>query len=698
MAAAGQETAAVAPVKTGTEKAGQGKAALAGRLRWRAAQYADGLADEAMRMQPLWPLALAAGIFVYFQLSAEPPLWLAAPALMLAATGWWWRHFMAVRWGALALLGFAAALLHGQLYPPVMLTAARSATETVEIEAIEARGARQRLVVILPDGLRARVTLEAEQAGQTAALRVGDRLAARLRLTPVPPPFVPGGYDLQRQLYFAGIGATGRVERILSVEPLPASGWTMAMERLRARLAVLLRAGLPPDNAALAVALVIGEQGDVAPEMAEAMRRSGLAHILSISGLHIGLVAGLVLGGLGGVLALVPAIALRWPVRQLAAGPALAAIFFYAALAGWNLPVQRSFLMWGLVLLGLMLRRDPWSLHGVGLAAGSMLLLAPEALLSPSFQMSFAAVTALIAGWEQIQPRLMALKESGGWPHAVAAWGLGMGVTSLLATAATAPSSLYFFQQLSFYGMLANFIAVPLSALLIMPAAVLTVAGFAVGWAEPGLWLLDLGLSGLAGVARFFAALPGAGLLWPQLPLTVALLGMLSGLWALLALRRWLALLPLGAAILLYAAAPQPEAFIAADGRAVAVRAADGSLLVAGVRPDALLARVWAEQVRARQVLPVSCERGCLLTAASGASLGLIRDRPMAENLCAAATVVVTLVPLAAPCAHPLLVRDRYDAARDGPVALYPVAAASSPGWQADTDRDRRGSRPWVIR
>ncbi|MFD2264298.1 ComEC/Rec2 family competence protein [Lacibacterium aquatile] len=663
------------------------KPRLIGRLQ-------DWLTAEAVRLPLLGPLWLAAGIGGYFALAWEPEPWVSVVCgglglCLLAARG----RLMGVTALALMLLGFALAAGRSHwLATPMLSRTLAAESRIMEVVQIDRLSYGTRLVVRLADGMQARVTAPIEAV--PPVVTVGDRLSARLRLSPVAAPFAPGGYDLQRHLYFQGIGATGWIEGTISHDPQPVTGWRVGLERFRARLQQAVHGALPEREAAIAAALIVGEQGAIADSDARAMRVSGLSHLLSISGLHIGLVAWIFLGGLSLVLSAIPALVLRWPARKLAAYPALLAILGYSLLAGWDIPVQRSFLMYALVLLALMVNRDPWSLRSVALAAFAVLILTPEALLSPGFQMSFAAVLVLIAGWERVQPRLLALREAGGWPFMVASWLVGMVASSLLATLATTPFAVHHFQQPAPYGILANMIAIPLSGIVIMPAAVLAVLGMAAGWPEPGFALLGWGIDLLLSLADGVAELPGANLLVPALPTGALLLIALGGIWLVLSasVLRWIGLAAAVVGLILSFWTPVPVAMVSAGGRAVGL-AAEGRLLVAGLGGGSIQARAWGERVLTRDIGAMNCGALCLLKT-DGLTVALVREARGVAEACRSADILLTLVPLRLPCPGPAIVRDVYDAEREGAVAIY----RSADGLRIDSDRDHRGQRPWVVR
>ena len=242
---------------------------------------------------------------------------------------------------------------------------------------------------------------------------------------------------------------------------------------------------LPGETGAVAAALMTGYQTAVPEPVMAAMRDSGLAHLLSISGLHIGLVAGLLFVGLRRALALIPPLALAHPIKKWAAGAALIGAFGYLLLSGAPVPTQRAFLMTGLMLVAVLLDRRAISMRSVAWAACAILLITPEALVGASLQMSFAAVVALVAAYEGTRDYRMRQRIGSGPLRRAGLYVAGIALTSVVATLATAPYSVFHFNRLALYGVVANVLAVPLTGLWVMP------------WAVAAFLLMPFGLEGL---------------------------------------------------------------------------------------------------------------------------------------------------------------------------------------------------------
>jgi competence protein ComEC len=448
-----------------------------------------------------------------------------------------------------------------------------------------------------------------------------------------------------------------------------------------------------------------GARGAIPEETLTAMRDSGLAHLLAISGLHVGLVAGLLFFGIRALLALVPALALHYPIKKWAAAAAALGAFAYLALTGASVPTQRAFLMVGLVLLGILLDRSALSFRLIAWAAVVVLAVAPESLLGPSFQMSFGAVVALIAAYEVLRDRWRRLFGGRG----VIAWAgqqiSGASLSSIVAGLATAPFAVYHFNRIAWYGLAANVVAVPLTALWIMPWALLAFALMPFGAEALALAPMGWGIEVMLAVARGVAAWPGAVSLVPVMP-TGALVSMaLGGLWLCLWRRSWrlLGVVPILAGALAGALAVPPDILASGDAKLMAVRDGTGGLYLSSGRVRRFDAGVWQRRLgiadsetwpRLGQAAEgrLSCDPlGCIYRA-HGEVVALTGDARALADDCAVASVVISREPVRGRCKGPELVIDRFDLWRNGGHAIW----LGEKEIRVETVRDRRGDRPWV--
>lgn len=670
------------------------------------------LAAERGRLALWLPVALGGGVILYFALPEEPgAAWRAlAPALLAAAlllapraphSAW------LVGLGAAAATGFAAASWHTARQPPALDLPRGAAVLSGVVQAVELlpEGRRVTLGSVRLDGaadplprtLRVRL-----RAADPAQPRPGDTVSLRALVRPPSPPAYPGAWDFQRAAYLAGQGGAGFA--IGPAEVSPGSGAAPPLASTRAAIEARVSAALPGAPGAVAAALLTGGQSAIPAADLTAMRDSGLAHLLSVSGLHIAIVMGLSFTVLRLLVAAVPWIALRVPGKAVAATGALMAGGFYMLLTGSQVPMLRSFAMAALVTLAIIVGRRALSLRTLALAAVAVMLMQPVALLGPSFQMSFAAVLALIAGWEAARGRLKALRGDGEWWRRAAVWAVGLLGTSLLAGAATAPFGLHHFGRVQWYGIAANAVAVPITSVLVMPAGMLATALMPLGLEAAPLWLMGKGVEAVLGVARLVAAWPGAAT--PARPLPGWGLAVLAfGLcWLCLWRRPWrLAGVPL---IALGLASPTmtkpPDVIVSPDARLIALHTADGVFLQRLQGASALVREslLRSHGVASAETLPASgeaaggaiaCTPGaCVLRRDGSPTAILLRGTPP-QSACGRAPLVVSAEPVRSACRGSQVI-DRFAVWRDGAHAAW----ISAQGLQVMSDRDWRGARPWV--
>ncbi|HXI86065.1 MAG TPA: ComEC/Rec2 family competence protein, partial [Parvularculaceae bacterium] len=544
--------------------------ALANLRQWSAAET-DRFA--------LWaPALIGAGVVLYFSLKAEPSLWFGAA--MILSAGVLWRMAPARRrWASAALfiaLGFFAAELRAHVVAAPILQKAMRPTEIVGrlISVDEAAKSRSLIIdVAAIKGLAPAATpkrVRLSWRGKDFDVLPGETITLRGALSPPPAPATPGGFDFARQLYFERIGAVGYAVSAPKVVDAPkhvGSGLAATIEKARLSLSRRILEKAPGAGGAIVAAVVTGKRGAVDEASQDALRDSGLAHLLAISGLHMGLATGLIFFMLRFALALIEPIALRHPIKKWAAGAALLSGFGYLLLSGGGWSAQRAFIMSAIIFIAILFDRRALSLRNVAVAATIILLASPEAVMQPGFQMSFAAVTALIAAYEWAGARADPYR-SFAWPARIRRYFIGVLATDAVAAAATAPFSLYHFHRAAAFGLAANVVAIPLMGFWVMPAAViaLLLAPFGLdGFA----WRLSAeGVEAILAVARFVASRPGSVVTiadWPPLALGVLTLG---GLWLCIQRQPWrwagLAALPV---VIVMAAFSSPAAlYIAGDG------------------------------------------------------------------------------------------------------------------------------------
>lgn len=685
----------------------------------------------------LWsPVGVGAGIAAYFALPTEPPPW--AGLLVLAATlaatlaaifatrsSWRNRRPSGGRSGILApavavavfAAGFAAAQLRtAAVDAPALEQRLGPTSITGRVERVEPRGAASRITLtdvgigeLAVESTPARVRLSLR--GEQPDLRPGDRVRLRGVVMPPPAPSAPGAFDFQRQSFFQGLGAVGfaygRAE-VVSASRQP-GGWRVAMARLRQDVGARIRDHLSGVTGAVATALITGQRGNIPAPVLAAIREAGLAHLLAISGLHIGLVAGVLFGAARGLLALVAPVALRFPIKKWAAAVALLGAVGYGALAGASVPTQRALLMIGLVLVAVMLDRRGLSMRAVAWAALLILVLAPESLLTASFQLSFAAVVALIAVYEVVRDLRLRPGGERTWPEKALLYIGGVGLTTMVAGAATAPFVMFHFNQLAGYGLAANLVAVPITALWVMPWAVATLMLMPLGLEGLALAPMGWGVDAVLRVAEAVSRWPGAVTHWPAAPTWALACVGLGGLWLCLWRTRW-RLLGLGGIAIGLAAflmVRPPDVLVDAEGKLMAVRTASGTLAVSSLKVNRFGRRMWLNRYgQGAEPVPwpkrgysadgsLVCDAlGCVYRADDGRLVAIARTAEAVDEDCRTADVVVSTVPIRSPCPAPETTIDRFDLWREGAHALW----LEDGQVRVESVNARRGDRPWVVR
>jgi len=557
---------------------------LAGVERWL----------EAERDQlPLWlPVMLGVGIAAWFGLP-DARAWLlfllASGGIGLVALAAWRGGRVAhlIAWGALtACLGCGLAWMrsHEVAAPVLARPVVTQVTGTILLnEHLPARQAVRLTLALDPaPGLppRARVSLTEDQA--TGPLDPGARVSLKARLVPPPTAAVPGAYDFARVAWFQRIGATGKAletPKVVAPAP-PTSGWQQWLDGKRATLTAHIEGRLAGNTGGVAAAFVTGDVGGIDLSASDDFRRSGLAHLLSISGLHVAAVIAATIFITLRLLALSPWLALRAPLLLIAAGMGALAGIAYTLLSGAEVPTVRSCVASLLVLGGIALGREAMTLRLVATGALIVLLFRPEALVGPSFQLSFAAVTAIIAFADHPRIRDVGLKREEGFGRRIVRELIMLLATGLLVEAALAPIGLYHFHRAGVYGAFANILAIPLTTFVIMPAEALALIADIVGLGAPFWWLAGLGLRFLLWLAHEVATLPGAVTALPSMPLGAYLLMAFGGLWIALwrTKARRLGLVPLAIGAIWTLLTPAPDLLVTGDGRHMAVRGPSGEL------------------------------------------------------------------------------------------------------------------------
>jgi len=574
---------------------------------------------EKERQRPsLWlPVALAVGIVAYFAIPFEPTAAFCAIAVALPAFAAWLLRNKA--WGAaivafvvfVTALGFASAKLEAITEYNVML---QKPTEAVSISGTAA------FTDIMPDGLRITLThpvIEGVAPNETPdsvrikfkeltldeAPETGSRIEAYGQLNPISGPVAPGGTDFRRIAYYKHLGGVGWSYGGFETTAPPApENWkerlSFAMEKTRKTLAKHVYERLSGDVAAMTAARLNGEQTGISSKAADDMRIAGLTHLLSTSGFNVTLMALLIYFPLRAFFALIPWIALRYPIKKWAAGAAVFSAMGYTFLVGSQAATLRSLIMTAIAMLAIMSDRRAEPLRLVMLSAALCMLFVPSATLSASFQLSFAAVLCLISTSNlnsEIKDDTPEIKDG----KAVAfAKSLGkIAKTSIIATAATAPFSIYHFQAFSLYGFAANMIAIPISSFIIMPAVLF--AYLLAPFGLDGLFIdaAGIGTAATMRIASAVAAWPHSIFYLPAMPSAALIAISVGGLWFCLWGGKWrhIGFIPIFIGMLYPLYTAQPDFFVSPDGKFWAAKLQDGRLAASNVKKGKFVVDQWRQ-------------------------------------------------------------------------------------------------------
>jgi len=557
----------------------------------------------------LWtPFALAIGIGAYFALNFEPSIAVFATVagvagfvaaglrilhrnfaataafILLIACGFMLSGFSAHRHGA-PVLGFH---YYGAVEGRIVALDRSSSNHT--------RVTLDRLVLerTTPSRTPERVRISLHFPSPFVAPAPGQRVIVTASLSPPQGPIEPDGFNFQRYAWFSGLGAIGYARMpLLEIHAPDTHGWQMAVAALRLRLSAAIRARLAGQKGAFAAAILTGDRSRVDPAVMISLRASNLAHLLAISGLHMGLLTGFVFAIVRYSLALVPPLALRVPGKKIAAVCAFAAASAYLVLSGANIATQRAFVMVAVMLLAVLLDRRALTLRAVAVAAIIVLVIRPESLIEAGFQMSFAATTALVAVFGVLRDWKL-LAPGRGKLRSILRWGGSLVVASGVAGLATAPISAYHFNQIAQFGLMANLASVPVMGFVIMPAAVTGILLSPIGIDAPAWWIVGVGIDWILAVAHWISTMDlalrhVAKAQGPVLPLIA------TGFLALVILRgrvRLIGIAPMLVGFALWHNSVRPDLLMSANGRVLGVMGDQGRALNRD-RGNGFIVRGW---------------------------------------------------------------------------------------------------------
>ena len=685
----------------------------AAQLRqWAAQEVAAG------RLLPWLAVAYGAGVVIYFTAEREPKWWAAAAfAIGAAAAAALLRRrlvafVVAVGVAAMAF-GFAVATVKTALIAhPVLRFPASGVTISGFVELRDESQHTDRIVVRVAqmegkriEGKPLRVRLSVRRGMAPPA---GSFISVKALLDPPLQPLEPGSYDFARDLYFQRIGASGLAHGAITVITPPSSAGLIpkaaaVVQNIRDAIDARIRAVVKGDEGSIASALITGRRDAISANVYDAMFVSGIGHVLSISGYHMAVVAGVVFFIFRALLALIPGLADRAPIKKWAAFAAFIVTAFYLLLSGAEVATQRSFYMIAIVLLGVMVDRPALTMRTLTIAALLVLLVAPEAVVHPSFQMSFAATLALIAAYS----RGLSLTRPGADSSLgtrAALWGVneivGLTIASLVAGLATTPYAAYHFHRLAPYGVLANLLAMPVVSAWVMPMGILGLLAMPFGFDAEFWRQMAHGIDWMDAVALWVASLPGAFgrvTAFGTGPLLMATAGLLL-IGLLRTPLRWSGAVLTLLAVIWAARAPVPDILIADDGRTFAVRGGNGRLAFHHAGGDTFATREWlaadadGRDVRDRGLgAGIACDAsGCIGKLGDGAVIAYDTGPDALEEDCRRAAVVVTTHDRPPDCAALVIGRALWR--QRGALALR----HTSSGFVIDGARSENFDRPWA--
>jgi competence protein ComEC len=682
-------------------------------VKW--VDWREVLETEYARLTVWSPLLLVIGIWSYFSFTSEPSTWLTLPSLSLSLCLLLWSKTpRLLKVLALIILGFAAAQLRSQWVATPLLRAYSPAQKMEGYVADVDVRSKQRFTLVVQitkaEGLvvaETPVRIQLTITGKHEPPRVGDVVAVTADLAPLPRPAQPGAFDYGRQLYFQSIGAVGRSKvapTVLTTE----TPWRFKLRRafhdLRTAIGARVKAAIPGPIGSFADALITGERASIPRDMNTSLQVSGLFHILSISGLHMALVAGGAFWSLRAILATSPTLALRRPIKQWAACFAIFVGALYMLLADSGAATERSFIMIAVVFFAVLVNRPALSMQNLSLAAVFILLREPEQALAASFQMSFMAVMGLAAffqWWQRYVPTPNSKTPQSfvmRWSKHVSMLVLASLATSLVAGVLSGIPAAHHFGRVAPYSVVSNALALPIVSILVMPSAMASVLLMPIGLEVLPLKAMGWSLQIVMLISDWVASWPAAAVQLPRLSVHIAAaLALAMALLLLPITKLRLASLPLFVltAIMFVYQAPAPLVLVDERAANVAVRTEQG---LAPAVPKAAAASVsrWLSQSgdvvgfkRASQRAGWTCAAGLCTTMQENMTIAFLPKIALPMTRCPIVDVLISQEPLRRRCKGKRITIDRFDVWRNGAHAVY------SNG-QVEHARGTQGQRPWV--
>jgi len=646
----------------------------------------------------LVPFALIVGIAIYRVLSDEPNVVAVGGVLFGLISIFIWQYvrqkqarflgLLLAIWAGFALITFTAAFSGTKLlsYP----LAVQSLSGKVLERTIGNDGDLKFLVGDIMgdprlDGVkRLRLTIKAKHLNREQSISLGDRVQVRARIIPVPTPVYPASYDGQFHAFFDGLGGyASSLDPVQNVQPGGFSVW-QKVDQLRWAIGARLDLYLSADQAAIAQALIIGDQSGINDDLRENIANAGLAHVLAISGLHLSLVVGTVFFLIRAIA--VQAVGRDGVIKPIAACGAIGVAIGYLMISGANLATQRATLMLVLAFVAILAGRRAITMRNVAVAAIIIILLFPHEVFKPGFQLSFAAVVGLVAVYAILGRSALQL------PFLARLFG-GLSLTSLIAGLATAPIAAVHFQQFAPMGLIGNLVAVPIVGFFVLPSGLAAVLLMPLGLEGPFLAAMGFGIGLVVDVAHAISAMSADYTQTPMLAEWVLPACFIALAW-LSFFRGWLKfLLPaiFSAAIIGFGAAALPFMVISDSTQAVIVREASHFVQL-GRKSNSFTSRAWAERFGAsvlEEHAVGDCDRhGCSLVMETQ-TISIVKDSVALHEDCGRADILIVRKRRGANCPSALVITQT-ELDEQGVATVFKDETGYNVRW---TINDQR--RPW---
>jgi competence protein ComEC len=629
---------------------------------------------------------------------------------------WIGRHYSIAFLICLLLLGFGMSKVRQEIIATPLLRGTVSSSEISGFIAdADNRGGKKRVLIIELDNatnvpveeMPKRVRISTFDA--PTAL-IGDYVRFKARLSPLPTPVMPGGFDYGRDLYFQSIGAMGSniSPPLFEDRSVP---WKFVERRffhkLRSVMGARITAAIPGSIGAFANSIVTGERAAIPAEMNTSLQISGLAHIISISGLHMSLVAGGVFWVMRAFLALFPVLVLHYPIKKWSAVAALIVGFIYMLLADSGSATERSYIMIAVMFFAILVDRPAVSMRNIALAAIIILAFSPEEAMHASFQMSFLAVMGIVAFFEYWNNRPVDMKAHEAsrlsqFSRYCFKLFAGSVLTTIVAGSLSSIAAVYHFGRLSPYGAVANALALPITDLIVMPAAMLGVLLMPFGLERWPFKLVETGLQVIMWISDSVAAWPNANGMLPQPSLFSVSLMVAGALIICLVLGafRWIGAGLIFAGLYFGATVHAPEILIEDRGSNVAIRDEAGNYVLADANKGKFAAEKWLLSNGQVETMDASasrtgwtCAENMCFSDLASMSVAYVHEASETDWECPPTAIIIADFPLREKCAEAKLKIDRFDVWRSGAHAIYIEGDVA----RVETAKGEQGDRPWVF-